>query len=329
MSVNGVPGAQAHVGRARAARRRRRARAPRRPRAPTMSGAVPHVTCGDSADGVDLDLAIERRALVGLAARATRRGRPSARRDGPPPTRTWSSSGAIMPALPAALDRHVADRHAALHRERLDRGAGVLDDVAGSARDAHLADRAEDQVLGRDARAELTDVVDPHRARLRLAERLGGEHVLDLARADAEGQRAEGAVRGGVRVAADDRHPRLGDAELGADHVDDALMLGAQRVDGDAELLAVLLQGLDLDARELVADARGDRRAVGRHVVVGRGQRAVGPAHGAPGQAQTVEGLRARDLVDEVEVDVDQVGRDLVGRPDLLEQVGGVGHLVI
>ena len=54
---------------------------------------------------------------------------------------------------------------------------------------------------------------------------LGGEHVLDLARADAERERAEGAVGGGVRVAADDRHAGLGDAELGADHVHDALAL--------------------------------------------------------------------------------------------------------
>jgi hypothetical protein len=53
----------------------------------------------------------------------------------------------------AALDRHVADRHPALHRERLDRRAGVLDDVPGRAGDAHLADRGEDQVLRGDERA--------------------------------------------------------------------------------------------------------------------------------------------------------------------------------
>ena len=145
---------------------------------------------------------------------------------------------------PAALDGHVADRHAALHRERLDGRAGVLDDVADRAVDAHLADRAEDQVLGRDAEAQLALVADAHRLGLALHEALGGEHVLDLAGADAEGQRAEGAVRGGVAVAADDRHARLGDAELGPDDVDDALVLGAQRVDRDAELLAVALERL-------------------------------------------------------------------------------------
>ena len=38
-----------------------------------------------------------------------------------------------------------------------------------------------------------------------------------------EGERAKGAVSGGVAVAADDRHARLGEAELGADDVDDSL----------------------------------------------------------------------------------------------------------
>ena len=55
----------------------------------------------------------------------------------------------------------------------------------------------------------------------------------------------------------------------------------------------------------------------------------VGPAHGAPGQAQAVERLRRRDLVDEVEVDVEEVGLALavvddVALPHLLAEVGGV-----
>ena len=42
-------------------------------------------------------------------------------------------------------------------------------------------------------------------------------------------------------------------------------------------------------------------------MVLGR-HRELGTAHGAPAQAQAVEGLRAGDLVDEVEVDVQQIG---------------------
>ena len=48
---------------------------------------------------------------------------------------------------------------------------------------------------------------------------------------------------------------------------------------------------------------------VGRgDVVVLGGHREVRAAHLAAGEAQTVEGLRARDLVDEVEIDVEQIG---------------------
>ena len=66
---------------------------------------------------------------------------------------------------------------------------------------------------------------DAHQHVLRLAceQRLRGQHVLDLAGADAERQRAERAVRGGVRIAADDRHAGQRRALLRADHVHDAL----------------------------------------------------------------------------------------------------------
>ena len=74
-------------------------------------------------------------------------------------------------------------------------------------------------------------VADPHRARPVLDHALRRQHVLDLARADPERERPERAVRRGVRVAADDRHARLGHAQLGADHVHDPLPLGAQRVE--------------------------------------------------------------------------------------------------
>ena len=160
----------------------------------------------------------------------------------------------------------------------------------------------------------------PHRLGLVRDEALRGEDVLDLARADAERERAERAVRRGVAVAADDRHAGLRDAELRPDDVDDALAVGAERVDRDPELVAVALERLDLDAAELVLDARRDGRAVGRRVVVGGRERAVGAADRAAGEPQPVERLRARHLVDEVQVDVQQARGHLVVDPDLLEQ---------
>ena len=108
----------------------------------------------------------------------------------------------------------------------------------------------------------------------------------------------------------------------GPDDVDDPAPVRAERVERDAELGAVALERLDLHARELVADARGDRRAVGRHVVVGGRERAVGPADAAALEPQPVERLRARHLVHQVQVDVEQVRRHLVGGPDLVEQRG-------
>src|SRR5690606_18960567 len=53
------------------------------------------------------------------------------------------------------------------------------------------------------------------------------------------------------------------------------------------------------------------------------GERQIRPAHAAPGVPQPLEGLRARHLVDEVPVDIDEAGAvlaalDDVGVPDLL-----------
>ena len=74
-------------------------------------------------------------------------------------------------------------------------------------------------------------------------------------------------------------------------------------------------------------DRVGDRLVdVGRRdVVVLGGDGEVGPAHRAAGQAEPVEGLGRGDLVDEVEVDVEQVGLavggvDEVVVPDLLAE---------
>src|SRR6202012_5800676 len=97
------------------------------------------------------------------------------------------------------------DGQAALHGERPDRLAAVLHDVALAAAGADLPDDREDQVLGRYALGQRALDVDRHGLRLDLGQRLGREDVLALARADAEGERAERAVRRGVRVAAHDR----------------------------------------------------------------------------------------------------------------------------
>jgi hypothetical protein len=271
-----------------------------------MPGVVPHVTWGDSAPAsTATSLSNPAPASVCLAA------------DDPFERRVV---GGDHPRPAAGLDRHVAHRHPPLHREALDNRPGVLDDMPDSAGGPDLADRSENQVLRGHPEAELALVADHHRARLLLLQRLGGEHVLDLARADAEGECAECAVRRGVRVAAHDGHARLGHTQLGADHVHDALAARADRVDRHAELAAVLLERLDLHAREVVADLRGGVRAVRRDVVVGRRERPIRPPHAAARQAQALECLRRGDLVHQVKVDVEQPGADLVLVPDLVEE---------
>ncbi|MNT58902.1 hypothetical protein D3C72_1963690 [compost metagenome] len=70
--------------------------------------------------------------------------------------------------------------------------------------------------------------------------------MLDLGRADAESQRPDGAMGGGVAVAADDGGARQGQSLLRPDDVDDALIHAVQRDPRQTELGCVDLQLFDL-----------------------------------------------------------------------------------
>ena len=89
-------------------------------------------------------------------------------------------------------------------------------------------------------------------------------------------------------------------------------------------------QRLDLLAALGIGDAVA---AVGRlDVVVDDGERLLRRAHSAAGQPQALEGLRARHLVDEVAVDVDEARAarrlDDMVVPDLVIQRTRHGHNV-
>ena len=129
--------------------------------------------------------------------------------------------------------------------------------------------------------------------------------MLDLGRADAMRQRAEGTMRRGVAVAADDGHAGERKALLRPDDVDDTLADVVLGVILDAEILGVPSQSLDLDAAFLVLDAE---LALGRsrHVVIDHGQRLFRMPDFSAAHAQPFEGLRAGDLMHEVPVDVQQ-----------------------
>ena len=178
--------------------------------------------------------------------------------------------------------------------------------------------------------------VDPDFVRLRrpLEQALRGEDHLDLARADAERERPERAVGRRVGIAADDRHAGLRQAQLRSDDVDDPLVGRAEAVERDPELRAVLVELADLVGGHRVEDRQAAR--VGRGGVVGRGDRQLGPAHREAALAKPGERLRARDLVDQVQVDGEDGRRvglldDDVVVPDLLDEGSATrfnaGHL--
>ena len=148
------------------------------------------------------------------------------------------------------------------------RSAGVLEHVTGPAADPDPGNQREDDVLGRHAGIELA--VDSYLVRLRVAlqERLGREDHLDLAGPNPERERPERSVGRGVRVAAHDRHPRLGQPQLRSDDVDDPLTRRAEAVERDPELGAVAGQLIDLGRGHRVGHRQASR--VGRRRVVGR-----------------------------------------------------------
>jgi hypothetical protein len=165
---------------------------------------------------------------------------------------------------------------------------------------------------------------DPQRPGLALPERLRGQHVLDLARADAERQRAQCAVRGRVAVTAHQQHSGQCEALLRPDHVDDAAPDVALAEVDDPLLGRVGAQRLHHRANLGIGRRRPRRR---QHVVVGRREGEIGAPHPAARAGQPLEGAGG-SLVQQVAVDVEQrltpgaLGHD-VAPPDLLEQRDG------
>ncbi len=146
--------------------------------------------------------------------------------------------------------------------------------------------------------------MDLHRTRLRLRQALRREHVLDLGCADAERQCTERTVCARVAVATDDRHSRSSEPKLGADDVDDALFGRVDVEEPDPELRGVLAQGLDLATRKGIGEREG--AVLRRDVVIDRCDGAIRPTDNSALATKAFESLRRRDLVHEVQIDVEQ-----------------------
>src|SRR6267154_3958530 len=127
--------------------------------------------------------------------------------------------------------------------------------------------------------------------------------MLDFAGADAECQRAERSVSGSVAVPADDRLPRLRDAELWPDDVHDALMLAVHVKEAHAGFAAIFLKRLELQAGVGVDD--GQSAIFGGDGVVHYGESEIGAADFASFGAQAGERLRGSAFVNEMTVNID------------------------
>ena len=149
----------------------------------------------------------------------------------------------------------------------------------------------------------------------RLQQALRGEGLLHFARPNANRQRAECAVRRRVAITTHDGHTWLRQPQFRADDVHDALVFAREAVACDSELAAVVLERIDLSLHDAVEDGQATARR--RNRVIDRRHREVRAANPQTPATQTVERLRRRQLVQEMQIDVHE-GRSAVA---LLDQV--------
>jgi hypothetical protein len=206
----------------------------------------------------------------------------------------------------------------AFHRQRLDRRAGIFDGMAACAVRPQFRDPSEREVLCAHPRPEAAGDGDAQRRGLLLPDGLGRQHMRHLRRADPEGQRAEGAVGGGVAVAAIDQKPGQRQPLFRPDHVHDALPWVVEAETGDAMGPGVLLQRVDHARDRGRARAAPRRRVVVHHAV---GQARFG--HAQPALRDLGEGV-VRPLVDKMPVHPQKrraivPAQDLAAVPELVE----------
>ena len=236
--------------------------------------------------------------------------------------------GIHISAARAAFDRHVANGHALFDRHAVEDIAGVFVGVADAAFGTEQADDVKDHILGVDSGAKVA--IDFDAADFESLERkcLRGQHIAHLGGTDAKGDRTESSVRGGVRIAACDRGTRLGDALLGADDVDDALLARREVEISDAEVIGIFAQRLHHFCGKWVLW----RVLVDRwHDVVDGGKSTLRELHLEAEVAKHAEGLRRSDLMDQVSADEElraTVGKRAngVGVPNFLEEIFSHGE---
>ena len=89
------------------------------------------------------------------------------------------------------LNRHVANRHPAFHRQGTNGIPGKFNDITGAARRADMANNRQHNILGGDTGAGFAVHGDAHIFGLFHQQGLGGQHMLNLRRANPKGQRTK------------------------------------------------------------------------------------------------------------------------------------------
>ena len=205
----------------------------------------------------------------------------------------------------AAFDRHVADRHAGLDPQRVDRLACKFDGMADRAVGADAADHFHDQILGGDTGREGPVDRDAHRFEAAIDQRLGGQQMLDIRRPDPETDHAERPIGCRMAVARRDHHARQHKAEFGHHDMLDPLSRIEEVEDLDSEIAAIFAQILDLPPRAVVEFAR-IAVGVGRIDMVNDPQRRGGAPDLPPGGAQPAERLGACIFIEHRSIDIEQ-----------------------
>ncbi len=221
------------------------------------------------------------------------------------------------------FDGHIANGHSLFHRQVANRLPGIFDDVSCPARRRDLADQVHDQIFSSHAARELAVNSQLIRFWSGLTKRLCCKYMFNLTRSDAERQRSKRAVSRRMRIAAYDRHSRLGQTQLGTDDMHDPLFRTVEVVQADTEFGTVLPERFDL----LPGNGIGNGQAAigGWNIVILRGDRQLGLTDPATRQAQAFKRLWTGHFVNQVQVDIENrmlpgLMIDYVLVPDFLEK---------
>ena len=126
--------------------------------------------------------------------------------------------------------------------------------------------------------------------------------MLHLRRSNPECQRAKRAVRPGVAVAANNRHPRLRQPQLRTNHMHNPLIRRIHIEQPDAKFLAIRLQSPDLLGRNQIRNRSATR--LSRNIVIDGSHRPRRLTNFPPRGAQPIKSLRRSHLMHQMQIDI-------------------------